>query len=119
MRDVLFVITRLVRSLFRIGRVGLVIRNSFPLVTLQFGIFRTQDATEIDALYEEVASVIDKQSFFRLFDIATREPHSFLWVDLITSDDSKRFHINFDQPVLVNAVDQSDEHSANGGGPCI
>lgn len=66
-----------------------------------------------------MASVIDKQSFFRLFDIATREPHSFLWVDLITSDERKRFHIGFDRPVLVNAAHQSDDASSDGFGPRI
>ena len=65
--------------------------------------------SEIESIYEEVASVIDKHTFFRLFDVATSRPHSFLWVDLVAKDERRRFRINFEQPVEIeNEPDLAD-----------
>lgn len=74
--------------------------RSLRLNTCQFAIWRTADVTELKALYDEIASVCSWQDFLALFQYATEEPHSFLFVNLNAGSDPRDiFKKNFDTPI--------------------
>jgi hypothetical protein len=78
--------------------------KAFPralrLNTCAYALFKTKDQAEIESFWEEMAGVVDKEDFSRMFEHATREDHGFLWADLCQRDDSKVFRIGFQGPFL-------------------
>lgn len=62
----------------------------------QFFIWPTHDANQLEAMYHEVANLVDADTFHELYERATREPHSFLTIDTNNTDRSKQFRRNFD-----------------------
>lgn len=89
--------------------------RALRLNTCQFALFKTQDKTELDALYEEVAGVVSKENFLRYFEEGTREPHDFLWVDLNQTDDRKIFRKGFDTPLYIRDVERERHLEAADG----
>jgi hypothetical protein len=74
--------------------------RALRLNTCQFGLWKTLDKSEQEAMFEEIAGVCSKEQFFALFKQATQKPHDFLWCDLVQPDETKVFRQNFDGPYL-------------------
>ena len=49
-------------------------------------IFKMKDLKELDAIYEEVAGEVDKETFENVYAEATSEPYGFLFIDLHKKD---------------------------------
>ena len=62
----------------------------------QMFIWPTKDQTQRDAIYHEIANLVDKEEFESLYDEATKEPHSFLTIDSNAPHPSLQFRKNFD-----------------------
>lgn len=54
-----------------------VLRNNVTTLS----VFKLKDAKEIDAIYEEVAGEVDKETFETVYADATVDPYSFLFID--------------------------------------
>lgn len=65
----------------------------------QFYLWKTHDSTQLKCIYEQVAQGCSEIEFYQAFDIATREPHSFLTVDLDSKSESV-FRSNFDREIV-------------------
>lgn len=63
-------------------------------------IWKTQDRQQMDAMYDEFASLVTKPQFDSLYDYATHNPHDFLTVDL-NGPPEGRFRKNFDEILVV------------------
>jgi hypothetical protein len=59
-------------------------------------LFGTHDKTALQGLYEECSAYCDKDTFYRIFDEATQDKHSFLAIDLCNKDKNKVFSKNLD-----------------------
>ena len=64
--------------------------------TMQFLLFKTNDTSQLDIVYQQVCGYAAKDTFLKMFEYATREPNGFLLVDTETTDDSKVFRKGFD-----------------------
>ncbi len=60
------------------GGISKCIRNNATLLALG----KTKSQKELDEISEECAAEVDKETFLKLFDEGTQEPHSFLLIDL-------------------------------------
>jgi hypothetical protein len=63
----------------------------------QLFIWPTKDETQLMAIYHEVANLVDKDDFIRLYKRATKSPHSFLTIDNNTPHPSLQFRKNFNK----------------------
>ena len=61
----------------------------------QYFIWPTRDTTQLEAMYHEVANLIDHDDFIKMYEQATRDPHSFLTIDNNPSHPSLQFRRNF------------------------
>jgi len=59
-----------------------VLRNNCTTLS----IFKMKDNKELDAIYEEVAGEVDRETFEDVYAEATLEPYSFLFIDLHKKD---------------------------------
>jgi hypothetical protein len=67
----------------------------------QFFIFQTYDATNLKNIYEQIAGASTLETFLEVFEIATKEKHDFLTVDLRASNPAERFRKNFNEFLIV------------------
>lgn len=78
-------------------------RSGLPLALRQniqvYFIWSTHDSGQLDAIYREVANLVDEETFYSLYRIATKEPHHFLTIDTAAKP-GKQFRKNFD--ILLN-----------------
>lgn len=75
------------------------IRNQATSICL----FKTKDKTELKQIAESFSGEIEIETFLNLYEIATDEPHSFLFVDLHKkAEQSSMFRRNFDTYLIVS-----------------
>ena len=69
---------------YRAGHSGIskTIRNNATLLAIG----KTKSQKELDEISEECSAEVDKETFLKLFEQATKEPHSFLLIDLHPKD---------------------------------
>jgi hypothetical protein len=72
----------------------------------QFFIWRTADRSQLEAMWEEFANLIDLESFVRLYHMAVdADKHDFMTVDMNPiSEDNGNFRRNFDTALLVRTA---------------
>ena len=63
--------------------------------------FRARNGTDVEALVEENSALADKYTLHRLYDHATREKFSFLYIDLMETDPDKAFYRKFDSQLVI------------------
>lgn len=57
---------------------------------------------EVDAFVHEQSALIDKNTVYEIYKIATQEPYSFLFVKLRESDVNKIFMKRFEAEIHIN-----------------
>lgn len=74
-------------------------RSGLPLALRQnicaFFIWSTHDSTQLEAIYAEVANLVDKDTFMLFYHIATSKPHGFLTIET-SAPPGKQFRSDFD-----------------------
>jgi hypothetical protein len=63
----------------------------------QFFIYKTFDKTNIQNIYEQIASIVTEDEFLALFNAAIQDPHDFLTINLREEDHNKQFRRNFNE----------------------
>ena len=66
----------------------------------QYFIWPTKDETQLEAIYHEVANLIDHDTFLKLYKQATKDPHDFLTIDNNPPKPVLQFRRNFDTFLL-------------------
>jgi len=82
--------------------------------TMQFLLFKTNDMSQLDTIYQQVCGYTTKDVFLKMFEYATKEPNGFLVVDTETTDINRVFRKGFDIFLSVeNFVDNVPEVRKN------
>ena len=58
---------------------------------------------DLEAIIEEVSAIYDKKSLLALYNVATSEPFSFLYLNLIAKDRNYMFYMNFTNRLIPNS----------------
>ena len=58
-------------------------------------VYRLRNMKDLDTFIDEVSAVFDKKTLLELYNIATSEPYSFLYVKLTAKDRNEMFYQNF------------------------
>ena len=64
-------------------------------------VYRLRNYKDLETFIEEVSAVADKKTILDIYNLATREPYSFLYVNLRAKDRNQLFHIRFDKRIEV------------------
>jgi len=63
----------------------------------QLFIWPTKDETQLKSIYKEVANLVDKDTYMKMYEAATKSQHSFLTIDNNAPHRSLQFRENFNQ----------------------
>ena len=73
-------------------------------------IFKTKSEKELTEIQEEVGGEVDKDSFHKIYNYATADPHSFLFVDLHPKPNHpSKYRKNFNEFLCVDKQNQTTE----------
>jgi len=65
-------------------------------------IYRLRNYRDLETFIEEVSAIYDKKTLLELYNTATSEPYSFLYVNLRAKDKDDMFYMNFDRKLTVD-----------------
>ena len=60
---------------------------------------------DLDTFIDEVSAVLDKKTLLELYNIATAEPYSFLYVKLTAKNRDEMFYHNFTKRFMIRKED--------------
>ena len=64
-------------------------------------VFRLRNYQDLSMFLEEISALIDKKSLMELYQLATKEAYSFLYVKLNEKNKNNMFYINFSKRLIV------------------
>jgi hypothetical protein len=65
-------------------------------------IFRLRNNKDIEAFVDECSAIHDKKTLLEIYQIATAQPFSFLYVKLNAKTVDDMFYINFEKRIEIN-----------------
>ena len=65
-------------------------------------VYRLRNYKDLDTFIEEVSAVYDKKTLLELYNAATEEPFSFLYVKLTSKNKEDMFYKRFDHRLVIN-----------------
>ena len=64
-------------------------------------VFRLENYQDLSMFLEEISALIDKKSLMEMYNLATNEPYSFLYVKLNEKKRNDMFLIRFDKKLTI------------------
>ena len=64
-------------------------------------IYRLRNYKDLEAFIEEVSAVQDKKTLLEMYNIATQEPYSFLYINLVAKKKEDMFFVRFSHKLVV------------------
>ena len=67
-------------------------------------IYRLRNQADLDAIVEEVSAVYDKKTILKMYQFATAEPYSFLYIRLTAKDANEMFYLRLSRAISPNEL---------------
>jgi hypothetical protein len=64
-------------------------------------VFKLRNYSDLDAILEEFSNITDKKTLKQIYELATAEKHSFLYIDFMKHDKNDVFKINFEKRIKI------------------
>ena len=71
-------------------------------------VYRLRNTKDLDTFVEEVSAVYDKKTLLALYNAATEEPFSFLYVKLTAKNKEDMFYKRFSHKLVKGWEDEED-----------
>ena len=65
-------------------------------------VYRLRNYKDLESLVEELSALAPKKTLLEIYNIATDEPYSFLYVNLMQNDKNKMFFVKFQKRITLN-----------------
>jgi hypothetical protein len=91
------------------GGISKCIRNN----TTSLVLFKSKNETELKDIQQECSGEISEEVFYKMYDYATAEPHSFLFVDFHPKEEKYRFRKHWNELLLPDEIDTKIENKIN------
>ena len=67
----------------------------------QLYVYKLRNYKDLEAVLEELSALADKKTLLEMYKLATDEPHSFLYVNLMAKHLNDMFYIRFNKKLLL------------------
>ena len=82
------------------GGISKCIRNN----TTSLVLFKSKNETELKDVQQECSGEISEELFYKMYDYATLEPHSFLFIDYHPKEERYRFRKHWDELLFPDEI---------------
>lgn len=84
------------------GGISKCIRNN----TTSLVLFKSKNEGELKDIQQECSGEIDEDTFYKMYEYATAEPHSFLFVDFHPKEEKYRFRKHWDELLIPEEMEE-------------
>jgi len=63
-------------------------------------VYRMRNQNDLESLLEELSALYDKQTLLQIYNIATSDPYSFLYINLMAKKKEEMFFLRFDKALI-------------------
>jgi hypothetical protein len=81
------------------------IGNIIRINITELYVFRLRNQHDLEAFIEEVSALADKKTLLDIYNLATKEDYSFLYVKLNSKSKNNMFFIKFNQRIELEDAD--------------
>ena len=67
----------------------------------QLYVYKLRNYKDLETVIEELSALTDKKTLLEMYNMATKDPYSFWYINLIAKDINQMFHIKFNQKLLI------------------
>ena len=67
----------------------------------QLYVYKLRNYRDLEAVLEELSALTDKKTLLEMYNMATKEPYSFWYINLIAKTVSDMFYIKFNQKLVI------------------
>ena len=67
----------------------------------QLYVYKLRNYKDLEAVLEELSALTDKKTLLEMYQMATKDPYSFWYINLIAKKVSDMFFIKFNQKLLI------------------
>jgi hypothetical protein len=60
-------------------------------------VYKLRNYRDLESLLEELSALAPKKTLLEMYNLATSEPFSFWYINLMSKDMNKMFHIRFEK----------------------
>ena len=64
-------------------------------------VYRLRINEDLECLLDEVAGTVGRKELLEIYNLATKEPYSFLYINLVSPKNNDMFYINFNQTLQI------------------
>ena len=64
--------------------------------------YRLRNNKDLEAFLDEVAGTVGRKELLELYNLATKEPYSFLYINLVSPTIKDMFYRNFNQKLQIS-----------------
>ena len=68
----------------------------------QLYVYKLRNYKDLEAVLEELSALTDKKTLLDMYHMATKEPYSFWYINLVAKDVDQMFFIKFNQKILID-----------------
>ena len=65
-------------------------------------VYRLRNDEDLECLLEEVSGTVGRKELLEMYHLATKEPYSFLYINLVSPTIENMFYINFNQRLKIS-----------------
>jgi hypothetical protein len=65
-------------------------------------VYRLRNQKDLDAFLDEVSGTVGRKELLYIYNLATKEPSSFLYINLVSPKINDMFYINFNKKILLS-----------------
>jgi hypothetical protein len=65
-------------------------------------VYRLRNQKYLDAFLDEVSGTVGRKELFEVYNLATKEPYRFLYINLVSPKVNDMFYINFNQKIILS-----------------
>ena len=77
------------------------IANIIRVNATELFVFRLRNYRDLETFIEEVSALIDKRSLMEMYNMATAEAYSFLYVKLNEKSRNDMFYVNYSKKLII------------------
>ena len=64
-------------------------------------VFRLRNYKDLESIVAELSAMADKKTVMDIYNAATSQPFSFLYVNLVAHDKNKMFYVKFEKQIEI------------------
>ena len=65
-------------------------------------VYKLRNYRDLESLIEELSALAPKKVLLEMYNLATSEPYSFWYINLMAKDVNKMFHVRFEKHMTLN-----------------